>query len=713
MASHFKGGQITYKYLGNGQYDILIKGYWDKDAVGNINPTYEGSPRLNTPSLTISKTLLPDGKTMEHVQQQRVTWSTPGLYQISWKSCCRANGSNFGSEQSGLFAAVNYDPQAPSSSPQFYDVPIFNFDIDTPINFSLSMEDSEGHEQQYSLETPFGVNDNLYQLMKQTGFDVTNTGTVLWSNPQKGLWLVNVKLREKIDGQFTGAFVLRDFILNVLDDDNNAPVFAPMQPQVVSLGETLNFEVTATDAAGQSVSLQASSSVFEKGASFTQTATGNIARGTFSWTPDALGSYNVQFTATDNNLIPLSAQMIVPISVVSPTEACAVMVSASIAQQPCGENSNGLVHLQADHGTAPYTYSLDGGQSFQASDLFNGLGAGTYTAVAKDATGCTSQSATVIVTAAALPEIIFSEPVITVCQGAAPFTMSGASPTGGVYTSAYVENGLFNPTLAGPGKHAVVYTYTNTNGCSSSATMFVVVNTAPTANAGEDKTVFFGYKDYNCTTLTASATGGNAAFYTYSWSTGETTASIQVCPTATTTYTLTVTDASGCTSTDEVTVEVVDVRCGNKKKLDKVTVCHKGKPICIAPAAVQAHLAHGDVLGDCSTGSNSSPEVADTEEIAAEDATEEEEIAEAELLLYPNPINDRGQLTLKLKEADYVVLDIVDMNGKVVTKLFDGEVAANQEMTFNINRSIGNKNIYIGRLSTSKGSKFIKLVITQ
>ncbi len=47
--------------------------------------------------------------------------------------------------------------------------------------------------------------------------------------------------------------------------------------------------------------------------------------------------------------------------------------------------------------------------------------------------------------------------------------------------------------------------------------------------------------------------GGNTS---YSWSTGETTQSITVDPTSTTTYSVTVTDCEGCTATDEITVNV-------------------------------------------------------------------------------------------------------------------------------------------------------------
>jgi hypothetical protein len=119
-----------------------------------------------------------------------------------------------------------------------------------------------------------------------------------------------------------------------------------------------------------------------------------------------------------------------------------------------------------------------------------------------------------------------------------------------------------------------------------------------TASAGPDQTVVYGYGS-NCTTLNGTASGGVAP-YAYSWSPGGSTpdqASTEVCPTATTTYVLTVTDANGCSRTDDLTVFVNDVRCGNN--MDKVKICHKGNEICINAKDVPDHLAHGDKLGSC------------------------------------------------------------------------------------------------------------------
>jgi len=78
--------------------------------------------------------------------------------------------------------------------------------------------------------------------------------------------------------------------------------------------------------------------------------------------------------------------------------------------------------------------------------------------------------------------------------------------------------------------------------------------TVPVANAGPDQVAcstpgFFGATNYGTVTLTGS--GGTA----YTWSTGQTGATISVTPSATTTYTLTAIQGS-CAATDQVVVTV-------------------------------------------------------------------------------------------------------------------------------------------------------------
>lgn len=214
-ASHFKGGFFTYTYLGNGTYEFLITGYWHDHEVGNIFPRYEGRPKIHGFPLTVSKTLMKDGETVEHVQRQVVTWSNPGTYQVYWTTCCRAEGSNFSNNSMALYTAVNYNPEQPSSSPQFTGNRGFDFNSKQKINYTINMEDPEAHEQEYSLEIPYDLPATVYQEMLETGFQLKKDGTIVWKDPLEGSWLVSVKVHEKINGNYTGAYVLRDFIINV------------------------------------------------------------------------------------------------------------------------------------------------------------------------------------------------------------------------------------------------------------------------------------------------------------------------------------------------------------------------------------------------------------------------------------------------------------------------------------------------------------------
>jgi len=64
---------------------------------------------------------------------------------------------------------------------------------------------------------------------------------------------------------------------------------------------------------------------------------------------------------------------------------------------------NGSLEITSTGGTAPYEYSIDG-TTFQMSNLFTGLGAGTHTITIKDANGCTSTC-----------EAMLSEPSLPAC----------------------------------------------------------------------------------------------------------------------------------------------------------------------------------------------------------------------------------------------------------------------------------------------------------
>jgi hypothetical protein len=200
-------------------------------------------------------------------------------------------------------------------------------------------------------------------------------------------------------------------------------------------------------------------------------------------------------------------------------------------------------------------------------------------------------------------------------------------------------------------------------------------------NAGTDVTFFLGYD--SSVKLTATVSGGSGN-YSYSWSPGgATTQSIKVSPATTTTYTVTVTD--GCfSSSDEVIVNVQDVRC----QKNKVIVCHNGNELCISPNAVPAHLAHGDKLGHC--GDN--PEQIISEGIPAEFQL---------YTNYPNPFNPVTRISFDIPKQGFVSLKIFDVLGREVKTLVN-EVKGPGNYMVDFNGSELSSGVYFYRLQSAE-----------
>ncbi len=92
-------------------------------------------------------------------------------------------------------------------------------------------------------------------------------------------------------------------------------------------------------------------------------------------------------------------------------------------------------------------------------------------------------------------------------------------------------------------------TVTDANGCSALDSVTVTVVDLPTVTLNNDTSICLN----ECVELMAS--GGN----TYLWSTGATTANIEVCPTDTTTYIVTAFINEGCLNKDSVTINVLPI----------------------------------------------------------------------------------------------------------------------------------------------------------
>lgn len=585
---HFKGGHFSYNHLGEGLYEVFSTSYWDKNYVEKTVPRYSSPAKVRSFPLTVSQTLLPDGETVEHVQRQEVYLPAAGVYEVYWKTCCRDTGANFDHNETGLFAAIHHNPAVLSTSAKFYDYFDLNFSIEQPVDYRIHMEHPEGWEQEFSLEIPYGLPADAYTELLEAGFQLMKDGTILWEKPVAGSWLLTVRLREKINGSYTGGYIDRDYIINI----------------------------------------------------------------------------NCSEIITNYNIIA----------------------------QPCTGSNNGKISLSTAGGVSPYYYSLDNGLSYQSNADFKNLAAGDYTAIVKDANDCISEPLAIALEEATLPEVTLELPE-AICANAGAMELNGGNPAGGHYEGTAVADGFFYPEDAGVGTHIIYYTYTDRNGCSNTVSQEIRVNEAPLADAGADTEVYSGAGAKACTTLTAGATGGTSP-YTYYWSTGETSQTIEVCPAETTTYALTVTDAAGCSDTSQVTVTVQAPGSGGSNGNQPDGAGKENKP------------------DDVGKGNNRG-KAANARSIAnAADSIPVIEPLAAGILIFPNPLKDKGQLKVSLEEADWISVEIIDLSGKLVKRVYTGNIGAKQTLSFEINsKSLGNRNIYMARLITTKGVQAVRLMI--
>ena len=133
-----------------------------------------------------------------------------------------------------------------------------------------------------------------------------------------------------------------------------------------------------------------------------------------------------------------------------------------------------------------------------------------------------------------------------------------------------------NITVCTAGNEVYKLTVTDANGLVSHNFVSVYVSAPPTVSAGADKDIYIGY-GASCVSLDGYANNSMGPC-ACAWSNGSTAKTPSVCPSSTTNYSLTVYDSRGCTATDDVNVNVIDISCGR----NKVLMCKMAEPFVCA-----------------------------------------------------------------------------------------------------------------------------------
>ncbi len=203
------------------------------------------------------------------------------------------------------------------------------------------------------------------------------------------------------------------------------------------------------------------------------------------------------------------------------------------------------------NGAATYTWSANAG-SVNTNTVSISPGSTTVYTITGTTASCTN-IATATVTVNTTPTLSLPSSTYTVCSG------SGTSiSTSGATTYTWSPAGSLSSTNGGtvtatPGS-TTIYTVSGSNGSciSTPATVTVTVNTLPTLTLSPTSTAL-------CSSTSSTLTASGATNYTWSPSgslSSANGATVTATPNTTTDYTVTGTDANGCTNTNNVTIVV-------------------------------------------------------------------------------------------------------------------------------------------------------------
>ncbi|WP_435302842.1 beta strand repeat-containing protein, partial [Flavobacterium aestuarii] len=278
----------------------------------------------------------------------------------------------------------------------------------------------------------------------------------------------------------------------------------------------------------------------------TVTPSGGKTSYSYSWSPSggtsatasALfpGSYTCTITDSESTQITKNFTI---------TQPPALAKSTTVTNVACNGGTTGAIDLTPSGGTPGYTYNWVGGNTTQDRTA---LAAGTYSVTITDANGCTTTASGITVTQ---PTAVSGTTTVTnVACNSGTTGVIDLTPTGG--TPGYTYNwggGITTQDRTGLAAGGYSVTITDANACT--ATVSGITVTQPTAISGTTTVTNVACFGGNTGAINLTPTGGTGP-YTFNWG-GGITSEDRTGLTAGS-YSVTITDANGCTGTVSPTI---------------------------------------------------------------------------------------------------------------------------------------------------------------
>jgi hypothetical protein len=203
---------------------------------------------------------------------------------------------------------------------------------------------------------------------------------------------------------------------------------------------------------------------------------GNNAGYNYTWSPSSVngqgtssisnlsaGNYSLEVVDAVDSTISLTQNFVIQ----EPNEITFITTTSSSS---CGSCNNGIIEITAQGGTPSYQYSINGGQTYFGTNVFENLSQGSYELLIKDNNNCFSISQTVQVDVAPLNlSYTVQGASVNTNDGAIDLTITGGTqPYTVVWSNGWIEEDLLN---IAPGKYTV--NVSDANGQTASAEISV------------------------------------------------------------------------------------------------------------------------------------------------------------------------------------------------------------------------------------------------
>jgi gliding motility-associated-like protein len=296
-ADHAMGGEVSYTYLGNGDFEIIVYFYrecYENGLSGNnldqqiTLGIFEGNDTYDLVNVNLDNSTtdqvdnilenpcgnLPPDLCMQRLEYRTVVNLPPSAegYDLVFERCCRNSGIiNIPNPQTigiGLTTQIPpfTDDSNPNSSPIFNTYPPAGLCANFEFFLDQSATDSDGDSLVYSFCTPWNggsQNDptplpnpagDLNTIPWANGFSATDpitanpnfsidpqTGQITGFPTQLGAFVIGICVSEYRDGVWLST-VKRDFQLNVVNcDPTIVSAVTPQSDNQLCVGETISF----------------------------------------------------------------------------------------------------------------------------------------------------------------------------------------------------------------------------------------------------------------------------------------------------------------------------------------------------------------------------------------------------------------------------------------------------------------------------------------